>query len=487
MKFSSLHIKTFVISVVFLTLSVDLSAQTQEELKLENALKILEERERLIAAEENRQEELKLKRENALKILEERERLIAANDDYDGYYVSDHSFYWQDYRNDSKKVKIGTIASKKDICRLFQHPVFDEKPVKSEFYVIPIHNIINDFRSNLPDFDTVYFAKSVEDMERWKKRWSDDFSVSSTCVPLHLLKNGKRAVPYVKWQGAGTNGCSDKYNIGCGSNSKQMYITSQHSQSSDFNPWAVIYLKEAHPALMERFDEIYLLNIEKERKIIEANKARDEATRLAILQKELEIKAEENRQEELKLKRENALKILEAQKELAIKAEENRQLEIKLAKENELKREQFWDSIQGYTLLAIFVSGVGFYFFRRYENRKDEEYKEQQEEQQRRDLEDSLTAERVKKENKEIRERKQRKWEKQSRKIQREINSIKKSIDNASKEETSIIKKISDLDLKKKEIEDKIYQLNDDIKKEKKIIKDLRGKYPFIDDYIENR
>ena len=458
MKFSSLHIKTFVISVVFLTLSVDLSAQTQEELKLENALKILEERERLISAEETRQQELKLKRENALKILEERERLIAANDDYDGYYVSDHSFYWQDYRNDSKKVKIGTIASKKDICRLFQHPVFDEKPDKNEFYVIPIHNIINDFRSNLPDFDTVYFAKSVEDMERWKKRWSDDFSVSSTCVPLHLLKNGKRAVPYVKWQGAGTNGCSDKYNIGCGSNSKQMYITSQHSQSSDFNPWAVIYLKEAHPALMERFDEIYLLNIEKERKIIEANKARDEATRLAILQKELEIKAEENRQ-----------------------------LEIKLAKENELKREQFWDSIQGYTLLAIFVSGVGFYFFRRYENRKDEEYKEQQEEQQRRDLEDSLTAERVKKENKEIRERKQRKWEKQSRKIQREINSIKKSIDNASKEETSIIKKISDLDLKKKEIEDKIYQLNDDIKKEKKIIKDLRGKYPFIDDYIENR
>ena len=458
MKFSSLHIKTFVISVVFLTLSVDLSAQTQEELKLENALKILEERERLIAAEETRQQELKLKRENALKILEERERLIAANDDYDGYYVSDHSFYWQDYRNDSKKVKIGTIASKKDICRLFQHPVFDEKPVKNEFYVIPIHNIINDFRSNLPDFDTVYFAKSVEDMERWKKRWSDDFSVSSTCVPLHLLKNGKRAVPYVKWQGAGTNGCSDKYNIGCGSNSKQMYITSQHSQSSDFNPWAVIYLKEAHPALMERFDEIYELNIEKERKILEANKARNEATRLAILQKEL-----------------------------AIKAEENRQLEIKLAKENELKREQFWDSIQGYTLLAIFVSGVGFYFFRRYENRKDEEYKEQQEEQQRRDLEDSLTAERVKKENKEIRERKQRKWEKQSRKIQREINSIKKSIDNASKEETSIIKKISDLDLKKKEIEDKIYQLNDDIKKEKKIIKDLRGKYPFIDDYIENR
>ena len=461
MKFSSLHIKTFVISVVFLTLSVDLSAQTQEELKLENALKILEERERLIAAEENRQEELKLKRENALKILEERERLIAANDDYDGYYVSDHSFYFRDKRNDYKKVKIGTIASKEDICRLLQHPVFDEKPVKSEFYVIPIHNIINDFRSNLPDFDQVYFAKSVEDMEMWKKRWKDDFSFSSTCVPLHLLKNGERDVPAINWQGAGT----DKYfnngyfnSIGYGRSSMEMFITRLGKQSSGFNPWAVIYLKEAHPALMERFDEIYLLNIEKERKIIEANKARDEATRLAILQKEL-----------------------------AIKAEENRQLEIKLAKENELKREQFWDSIQGYTLLAIFVSGVGFYFFRRYENRKDEEYKEQQEEQQRRDLEDSLTAERVKKENKEIRERKQRKWEKQSRKIQREINSIKKSIDNASKEETSIIKKISDLDLKKKEIEDKIYQLNDDIKKEKKIIKDLRGKYPFIDDYIENR
>lgn len=462
MKFSSLHIKTFVISVVFLTLSVDLSAQTQEELKLENALKILE----------------------------ERERLIAANDDYDGYYVSDHSFYFRDKRNDYKKVKIGTIASKEDICRLLQHPVFDEKPVKSGFYVIPIHNIINDFRSNLPDFDQVYFAKSVEDMEMWKKRWKDDFSFSSTCVPLHLLKNGERDVPAINWQGAGT----DKYfnngyfnSIGYGRSSMEMFITRLGKQSSGFNPWAVIYLKEAHPALMERFDEIYLLNIEKERKIIEANKARDEATRLAILQKELEIKAEENRQEELKLKRENALKILEAQKELAIKAEENRQLEIKLAKENELKREQFWDSIQGYTLLAIFVSGVGFYFFRRYENRKDEEYKEQQEEQQRRDLEDSLTAERVKKENKEIRERKQRKWEKQSRKIQREINSIKKSIDNASKEETSIIKKISDLDLKKKEIEDKIYQLNDDIKKEKKIIKDLRGKYPFIDDYIENR
>lgn len=372
------------------------------------------------------------------------------------YYVSDQSYYFPDREGNRYRVsKIGTIAKKFEICNLFKHPIFSQKN-KSEasdnYYYVPIDDIKKSFLQILPGFKRVYLGGSNEDVKRWYKRYEDDFSISSSCLPTNLYDELNTKILGLRW--TEIDSLHNSY-------LKMKYgIKSQNSSGlrlndfEDFNIFAVLYLREMHPALIERFDELLVIQNKKAEIIKEENRVIAEKERIALMEKELEIKAEENR---------------------------------KLIIEQEMKRTIFWDKVKTFFASLFFIGCAVVLIIRNLQIKRENKIKAEkardllEEEREERARKSELEAERQLKKGRTTR------WMKKGRKIQREINSVKKSIETINKQDVTNNKQIERLESEKKLIEDNIDQLNKDIKGEKKVVSKLRKKYPFIDVYIANR
>lgn len=180
-------------------------------------------------------------------------------------------------------------------------------------------------------------------------------------------------------------------------------------------------------------------------------------------------------------------------KKAEIRKEENRVIAEKerialMEKELEIKAEEiFWDKVKTFFASLFFIGCAAVLIIRNLQIKRENKIKAEkernllEEEREERARKSELEAERQLKKGRTTR------WMKKGRKIQREINSVKKSIETINKQDVTNNKQIERLESEKKLIEDNIDQLNKDIKGEKKVVSKLRKKYPFIDVYIANR
>ena len=437
------------------------------------------------------------------------------------YYVSSERQISTTYKNTLKNSNdegyflLGTIASKEEICSLFKHPVFSKEKFQGfsdvNYVYIPIDRIIEEFVSMLP-FTPTHLGMYSEDRYKWAKRGElfklkiyEDLGkrlpdITSTCLPIDLFQNEKNSysgyssLPLIVWQEAYKDTYPDRIITRGITITTGTRIITDKRNLRDINIYALLLLKEMHPALIKRFDELHQVELERLIEIEARNlELEKEKMRLEVLAKaqaeaqEHERKiAAEIRKEENRLRAEKE-RIALMEKELEIKAEENRQLEIKLAKENELKRKQFWDKVKTFFASLFFIGCAVVLIIRNLQIKRENKIKAEkardllEEEREERARKSELEAERQLKKGRTTR------WMKKGRKIQREINSVKKSIETINKQDVTNNKQIERLESEKKLIEDNIDQLNKDIKGEKKVVSKLRKKYPFIDVYIANR
>ena len=159
----------------------------------------------------------------------------------------------------NKRERIGTFASKEEICALFDHPVFSSKKIKGYAHV-PIDDVIEDFIKMLP-FKKSWVAIGPEFADIHDKRTRSIFHLTETtssCMPFHLY-GGKSGAPKVKWQQA-TNFYSSPLEwqflaYGAG---RPIFNLSYPDQ---VNIYALLMLKEMHPVLLKKFDTLHQNNL----------------------------------------------------------------------------------------------------------------------------------------------------------------------------------------------------------------------------------
>ena len=437
------------------------------------------------------------------------------------YYVSSERQNGTTYKNTLKNNNdegyflLGTIASKEEICSLFKHPVFSKEKFQGyndvNYVYIPIDRIIEEFVSMLP-FSPTNLGMYSEDKYKWATR-GELFKLktyvdlgeripdmTSTCLPIDLFQNekdswGYNSLPLIVWQEA----YKDTYphypimTHGITITTGIRIITDKRNLR-DINIYALLLLKEMHPALIKRFDELH--QIELERLIeIEARNLELEKVKLRL---ETQRKEWEKQREQLRKEKEKE------REQLAVEAEKDRLIWMKKLRlqekesEERISRAKFWDKVQANILYFLSFAFVIYIFIlikrMRIEGAKKKRLEAQKieaEEKEKEKIAFSKEAERKRirdfKNQERLRVNRRKRWEKKIRTIQREINYTKESIENINKQYLPLNKQIEKLESEKKSIEDNIKQLNDDIKGEKKIVKKLREKYPFIDVYIENR
>ena len=210
---------------------------------------------------------------------------------------------------------------------------------------------------------------------------------------------------------------------------------------------------------------------EKERQELHAKKIKENERNLAALEPAW-IKSNSLDSAEHKRK----LAALEAEKE-------------KMRSDIRIRQNESWDKVEFYlfSIFSLVFSFVVYFIIRKkreINNKIKEEKKRAKEEAER------LERDRKRKEREEE-ESAQRvrllKWTHKNEKLEKSINSIRSSLEEIKNQKPILNQQIEKLELEKKAIEENISQLSDDIKGEKKIVKELRKKYPFIDSYIENR
>ena len=360
----------------------------------------------------------------------------------------------------NKRERIGTFASKEEICALFDHPVFSSKKIKGYAHV-PIDDVIEDFIKMLP-FKKSWVAIGPEFADIHDKRTRSIFlltETTSSCMPFHLY-GGKSGAPKVKWQQA-TNFYSSPLEwqflaYGAG---RPIFNLSYPDQ---VNIYALLMLKEMHPVLLKKFDTLHQNNL--------ALIAADEDKKLEIEKERLRIEAQQ-RKEKAEADR------IWRETELRIKAEREE-------REAAANRRLF----RFFIIFILIVSGVVFlYYWNESEERKILEEKERQRKlDEQKNLEEKKER---KKANKNFRASVTRfkNWKKKRSTLKSQINQIKKRQSKAEKDALDLQKELKILNPKKKKLDDHIAQLTKDIQDEKKVVKTLREKYPFIDAYLDNR
>jgi len=360
----------------------------------------------------------------------------------------------------NKRERIGTFASKEEICALFDHPVFSSKKIKGYAHV-PIDDVIEDFIKMLP-FKKSWVAIGPEFADIHDKRTRSIFlltETTSSCMPFHLY-GGKSGAPKVKWQQA-TNFYSSPLEwqflaYGAG---RPIFNLSYPDQ---VNIYALLMLKEIHPVLLKKFDTLHQNNL--------ALIAADEDKKLEIEKERLRIEAQQ-RKEKAEADR------IWRETELRIKAEREE-------REAAANRRSF----RFFIIFILIVSGVVFlYYWNESEERKKLEEKERQRKlDEQKNLEEKKER---KKANKNFRASVTRfkNWKKKRSTLKSQINQIKKRQSKAEKDALDLQKELKILNPKKKKLDDHIAQLTKDIQDEKKVVKTLREKYPFIDAYLDNR
>ena len=161
----------------------------------------------------------------------------------------------------------------------------------------------------------------------------------------------------------------------------------------------------------------------------------------------------------------------------------------KMKSDIRIRQNESWDKVEFYlfSIFSLVFSFVVYFIIRKnreINNKIKEEKKRAKEEAER------LERDRKRKEREEeewAQRVRLQKWTYKNEKLERSINSIRSSLEEIKNQKPILNQQIEKLELEKKAIEENISQLSDDIKGEKKIVKELRKKYPFIDSYIENR
>ncbi len=437
------------------------------------------------------------------------------------YYVSSQRQNSTTYENTLKRNNdegyflLGTIASKEEICSLFKHPVFSKEKFQGSrnvnYVYIPIDRIIEEFVSMLP-FTPTYLGMHTSDRYKWSKRGElfqlmtyEDLGkripdMTSTCLPIHLYQNenngydGHSSHPLIKWQEAYKDTYDSRIIVqGINTTTGNRIITDKRNLR-DINIYALLFLKEIHPALIKRFDELHQIEIgrlaqvkaknlelEKEKLRLEAlakaqAEAQEQERKLAALE------AEEKRLERQERAENERLIEVEKIRLQQIEAEEKRQ-----KSEARIRRSEFWNEVKWFFLKYSIFSLVVYFIIRNIRKRRNEAKEERK---RAKEQSERLEEDRERRDREMAREKQKgtvTKWKNKNKKIQKEINSISSSIEEINKQKLTLNKQIGKLELEKKAIEENISQLNDDIKGEEKIIKRLRKKYPFIDSYVENR
>ena len=415
--------------------------------------------------------------------------------------------------NDEGYFLLGTIASEEEICSLFKHPDFSKEKFQSQgsnYVYVPIDRILEEFVSMLP-FNPAFVGMHSSDKKKWATR--DHFlklrtyrdlgeslpDMTSTCLPIHLYYDETGSYskysssPRIKWQEAYKDQMDSRM-LTRGFNDTTYRIITDQRNLRDINIHALFFLKEMHPALIKRFDELHQMEVERlaqiEAKNLELEKEKLRLEAVAKAQAEAQeherklLALEERRRakeaEEERLERQERAKnerLIEVEK---IRLQQIEADEKKAETEARIRRSQRWDQFKA-GILSVSIFSLFVYFFIRFLLKRSHEAKEQ-----------SVRLERERESrDREIAREKQKetatRWTKQNKKIQKEIDSISNSIEEINKQKLTLNKQIGKLELEKKTIEENISQLNDEIKGEEKIIKRLRKKYPFIDSYIENR
>lgn len=385
-------------------------------------------------------------------------------DDIDRY-LSGEYYVFTTIDGYNKRERIGTFASEEEICALFDHPVFSSKKINGYVHV-PIDDVIEDFIKMLP-FKKSRITNGNEFADMHDKRTRSIFHLgqqlsfanetTSSCMPFHLY--GKGGVPKVKWQAASFYPSNLEWQLLAHGSRRPIFDL---SRPDEFNIYALLMLKEMHPILLKKFDELHQNNL--------ALIAADEARKLEIEKEKLRIEAQQRKEEADRISRENELRIQAEREEREREAAANRRL---------------------YRLLIIFFLIVSGLIYLHYRNKSEERRKLEEKERQRK-LDEQKNLEAKKERDKASKNRKAsvtrfKNWNKKRSTLKSQINQIKKRQSKAEKDALDIQEELKTLKPKQKELNDHIAQLTKDIQDEKKVVKILREKYPFIDAYLDNR
>ena len=383
----------------------------------------------------------------------------------------------------NKKERIGTFASKEEICELFEHPIFSSKKINGYVHV-PIDDVIEDFIKMLP-FEKSLITIGLEFADIHNKRNRSIFHLtqtSSSCMPLHLY-GGQAGAPKVKWQQAiSLSGSKLEWQLMAHGASRPIFNL---SYPDEFNIYALLLLKEMHPVLIKKFDELHQNNL--------ALIAADEARKLEIEKEKIRIEAQQKKEEAERILRENELRIqAENEKErLRIEAQQrNMRLDELRIQEERVEREETANR-RLYRLLIIFFLIVSGLIYLHYRNKLEERRKLEEKEHQRK-IDEQKNLEAKKERIQENKKRntlvtKYKNWNKRRSTLSSQINQIKKRQSQSDKDALDLMKELETLKSKKKKLDEQIEELTKDIQDEKKVVKFLREKYPFIDAYLDNR
>ena len=389
----------------------------------------------------------------------------------------------------NKRERIGTFASKEEICALFKHPVFSSKKINGYVH-IPIDDVIEDFIKMLP-FNKSRITIGLEFADIHDKRTRSIFHLTETtssCMPFHLY-GGKSGAPKVKWQQAASFYPSNlEWQLMAYGATRPIFDL---SYPDEFNIYALLMLKEMHPILLKKFDELHQNNL--------VLIAADEAKKLEIEKEKLRIEAQQRKEEAERILRENELRIqTENEKErLRIETQQKKEEAERNSRENELRIQAEREEREAeanqrlFRFFIIFILIVFGIVLLHYRN-KSEERKILEEKERQRKLDEQKNLEAKKERDKASKNFKAsltrfKNWKKKRSTLKSQINQIKKRQIKTEKDALDIQEELKTLKPKQKELNDYIAQLTKDIQDEKKVVKILREKYPFIDAYLDNR
>jgi len=411
------------------------------------------------------------------------------------------------------KIKIGTLATIDEVCKLIDHPVFTIKQEDSgiknprifrlnmpyTYLFIPIDNEIKKFKSMFPS-GYYFLGRDKKDASKMMDR----ISHFPECFKSRNIGEIPNSIGYDSYE-------QEKYNVKA--NYPLIQWTQEEPRRLDLDYYSNLYgaqhleirlsgfrehtcigciffLKEMHSTLLKRFDELYA---------VEVVRLKTEAARKAALQ----IREEEERVRQEAFERKEAEKIrlealsllkkqeaeeLRLQKIASIEEEKLRLEQIRIQQKAESERlklqiqlEKEQENRNLIILIVAFIISifVASYFLQKRKERNEQAIELENLQLARKEQEKKEKAEKVKSSK--------TRWENKGKKIQKQIQDIQSNINEIEKLEDDLKAQIQKTEIEKKSIEESIDNLKDEIKNEKKVVKRLRERYPFIDSYIDNR
>ena len=184
------------------------------------------------------------------------------------FYASDDGFF-------TRSTKIGTLATIDEVCKLIDHPIFtirqEDSKIKSPFRLnipytylfIPIDNEIKEFKSNLPKYGYYFMGRDKKNASMMMERIShfpECFifrgigEIPNSNIYEQETYGVKANYPLIQWTQEEPKRLSLDYysNLYTGSNLEIRL----KGTGKDTCIGCIFFLKEMHPFLIKRFDEL---------------------------------------------------------------------------------------------------------------------------------------------------------------------------------------------------------------------------------------